>query len=55
MVVGGGRWFSVNFSFSSYGVIHCLIFKRSRQLSGAFAVSSNNGAKVHLRTKEHLG
>ena len=51
MILGGFRWFSVTYSFSSYGEIRCFKFKRSRQLWGVFAVSSNNGndAKVPLK------
>ena len=37
------------FNFSSYGEIRYLKFKRSRQLWGAFVVSSNNDAKVLLK------
>ena len=49
MVLGGFRWFSVTCSFSGYGEIPCLKFKRSRQLWGVFVVSSNNDAKVPLK------
>ena len=55
MVLCGVRWFSVIFSFSSYGESHCLKFKRSRQLWGVLVVSSNNDAKVQLKTKDHVG
>ena len=48
MVLGGFRWFSVIYSFTSYGEIRCLKFKRSRQLWGVFVISSNNDAKVPL-------
>ena len=41
-----GAWFSVICSFSSHCEIRCFKFKRSRQLSGLFVVSSNNGAKI---------
>ena len=49
MVLGGFRWFSEIFSFSSYGEIRCFKFKRSRQLWEVFVVSSNNDAKVPLK------
>ena len=49
MVLGGFRWFSEIFSFSSYGEIRCFKFKRSRQLCKVFVVSSNNDAKVPLK------
>ena len=42
MVLGGVRWFSVIYSFSSECEIRCLKFKRSRQLWGVFVVHSNN-------------
>ena len=41
MVLGGFRWFVVISSFSSYGEIRCLKFKRSTQLLGALVVSGN--------------
>ena len=49
MVLGGLRWFSVICSFSSHVEIHCLEFKRSKQLSRVFVVSSDNDAKVSLK------
>ena len=49
IVLGGFRWFSEIFSFSSYDEIPCFKFKRSRQLWEDFVVSSNNDAKVVLK------
>ena len=49
LVLGGFRWLSVICSFSSYGEIRCLKFKRSRQLWAVFVVSGNNDAKGLLR------
>ena len=46
MVLSGFMWFSLIFSFSSYGEIRCLNFKRSRQF---FVVSSKNDAKLPLK------
>ena len=49
MVLGGFRWFSEIFSFSSYGEICCFKFKRNRQLWKVFVVSRNNDVKVPLK------
>ena len=46
MDLGGGKWFSVNCSFCSYGEIRYFKFKRSTQLWGVFVVSRNNDAIV---------
>ena len=49
MALGGFRWLSEAYSFSSYGEFRCFKFKRRRQLWEVFVVSSNNGAKVSLK------
>ena len=49
IVLGGFRWYSEIFSFSSCDEISCFKFKRSRQLWEDFVVSSNNDAKVPLK------
>ena len=54
MVLGGFRWFSVIYSFSSYGEIRCFKFKSSRQLWGVLVVSSNNDTTYKLSVKKTM-
>ena len=41
IVLRGFKWLSMIYNFTSYGDICCFKFKRSKQLWGAFLISSN--------------